>query len=142
MGPQKKAIIRVVLDTNVLVSALLFRGELSAIHSLWKKGRVTPLISRQTFSEIQRVLNYPKFKLSRKEIESILEEEILPFFDIVEPAPEIYRICRDPDDDKFLSCAVSGQAEYVVSGDKDLLILKKFYSVTIITPLDFLRLLK
>lgn len=138
MGKKNK-VIRVVLDTNVLVSALLFRGELSKIHSLWKKGIIVPLITTSTFKELQNVLAYPKFALTVREIKAILEEEILPYFDIVEPAEETTGITRDPDDDKFLSCAVSGKAECIVSGDRDLLDLNKYRSIIIISPSKFIQ---
>lgn len=130
------------MDTNVLVSALLFKGEMSVIHTLWKKGLLKPLISRQIYEEIGRVLFYPKFKLSRKEIEAIFTEEILPFFDTVEPNKEIHGVCRDSDDDKFLSCAISGRAGFIISGDNDLLALRRYLSVAIITPADFIKRLK
>ncbi len=68
MGKKPKKIIRVVLDTNVLISALLFKGELSRIVGLWQKGKIVPVISKETFSELKTVLEYPKFSLSGAEI--------------------------------------------------------------------------
>ena len=78
MGEKKK--LKVVLDTNVLVSALLFKGELSKIVDLWERGRIIPLISHETFDEFKRVIAYPKFSLTANEIRAIIEENILPFF--------------------------------------------------------------
>ncbi|NCO67324.1 MAG: putative toxin-antitoxin system toxin component, PIN family [Nitrospirae bacterium] len=135
MGEKKK--LRVVLDTNVLVSALLFKGKLSKIVDLWERGRIIPLISRETFDEFKKVIAYPKFSLTASEIRTIIEENILPFFEVVEANEVIKDACKDRDDDKFLSCAVSARAAYLVTGDTDLLVMKNFKGVKIITPRDF-----
>jgi len=135
MGEKKK--LRVVLDTNVLVSALLFKGKLSKIVDLWERGRIIPLISRETFDEFKKVIAYPKFSLTASEIRTIIEENILPFFEVVEANEAIKDACKDRDDDKFLSCAVSARAAYLVTGDTDLLVMKNFKGVKIITPRDF-----
>src|SRR3990172_4193044 len=66
---------RVVLDTNVVVSALLFRGELSRLHALWKRKAFTIVASREIVEEYLRVLAYPKFNLTEKEIRDIIQEE-------------------------------------------------------------------
>ena len=79
MGKKQKKIIRVVLDTNILISALLFKGEVSRIVGLWQKGKMTPVISKETFDELRTVLEYPIFSLSRVEIKSMIAHEILLF---------------------------------------------------------------
>ena len=94
MGKKEKTLKTVVLDTNILVSALLFRGELSGIVDLWKKGKFIPLLSKETFEEFRTVLEYPKFSLSVEDIRVIIEEEVLPYFDIIEIEGKIRRICR------------------------------------------------
>ena len=140
MGKKEKAPLKVVLDTNILVSALLFRGELSRMVDLWKTGRLIPVISKETFRELKAVFEYPKFHLTKDEIRTIIEEEVLPFFEVVEVAEEVSGICNDPDDDKFLSCAVSASADFVVSGDKHLCELHIYKSVRIIKPADLMKL--
>jgi uncharacterized protein len=140
VGKKEKAVKRVVLDSNVLVSALLFKGELSRIVDLWKKGKIIPVLSKETFEEFKAVLEYPKFSLTRQEVKMIIEEEILPFFEITEIDNKIGRICRDPDDDKFIACAVSASADFIVSGDKDLLDIGKYKSVGIIDASKFLKM--
>lgn len=134
---KKKKIIKVVFDTNVLVSALLFRGALSKIVDLWVTGKIVPVISRDTFEEFKKVLFYPKFSLTEKEVKIIIEENILPFFEVADITADVKGLCRDPDDDKFLSCAVSAGADFIVSGDNDLCDLRKHKSVKIINPRDF-----
>ena len=140
MGKKPKKIIRVVLDTNVLISALLFKGELSRVVRLWQKGKIVPIISKETFSELRTVLEYPKFSLSRAEIKSLIEHEILPFFEVVSVSKHVRGACRDPGDDKFISCAISANAECIVTGDKDLSDLKKYQSVRIIHASNFIKM--
>lgn len=137
MGKKTKA-PRVVLDTNVLVSALLFRGEMSRFVSLWKSGAILPAVSKDTFDELLCVLNYPKFKLTPFEIKAIVQEEILPYFEVVEVEDEVHGICSDPDDDMFISCALANKSDYIISGDKALCDVRKFKSVKIITAAEFL----
>jgi putative PIN family toxin of toxin-antitoxin system len=141
MGETPKKVRRVVLDTNVLVSALLFTGKLSKIVDLWQQGKVIPLISRETFEELRAVLEYPKFSLAPDEIQSIIENEILPFFEVVEIQENVRGVCRDPGDDKFIACAVSAPADFLVSGDKDLIGLKRYKTVKIIRVSEFLSMI-
>jgi putative PIN family toxin of toxin-antitoxin system len=140
VGKKEKQVKRVVLDTNVLISALLFRGGLSKIVGLWQKGKIIPVISKETFSELLTVLEYPKFSLTQEEIDPIIKYEILPYFEIVEVVKDVKGISRDPEDDKFISCAISGSADYIVSGDKDLFDLKQYKSIKIIKASDFLKM--
>lgn len=140
MGAKEKT-LRVVLDTNVLVSALILKGKTSVLVDLWRAGRITPVLSRETFDEFRRVLEYPKFSLSKNEIQGILQQEILPFFEVVERVDPIAGVCRDPDDDKFLACAASAKVSFLVSGDKDLCSLGKFGLVRILKPDQFLATL-
>jgi len=140
MGKRPKKIKRVVLDTNVLISALLFKGELSRVVGLWQKGKIIPIISKETFDELRTVLEYPKFSLSRAEIKSLIEHEILPFFEVVNVSKHIKGAWRDPGDDKFISCAISANVDCIVTGDKDLCDLKKYQSVRIIHTSDFIKM--
>ena len=142
MGKKKKQVKRVVLDTNVLISALLFRGGLSKIIGLWQQGKIIPFISKETFNELMTVLEYPKFALTQEEIDSIIKHEILPYFEIVEVVKDVKGVCRDPEDDKFISCAISASADYIVSGDKDLIDLRQHKSIKIIKAFDFLKMYK
>jgi putative PIN family toxin of toxin-antitoxin system len=142
MGETPRKVRRVVLDNNVLVSALLFTGELSKIVDLWQQGEVVPLISRETFDELRAVLGYPKFSLAPEEIQSIIENEILPYFEVVGIKENVRGVCRDPEDDKFLACALSGAAHFILSGDKDLNDLKSYKTIRIIKASEFLRLFK
>ncbi len=70
----------------------------------------------------------------------IIEKYILPFFEVVEPGELVTGICNDPDDDRFLSCALSGGADYIVSGDKELCNLKELRAVRIISAEEFMKM--
>lgn len=130
--------MRVVLDTNVLVSAFLFTGITSQMVPLWQKGSITVLLSREILDEYLRVLAYPKFQLSEEEIKGLIEEELLPFVQVIKPGTRIHVVKRDPSDNKFLECAVTGKADALISGDKDLLVIRHYRRIRIQTVSQFL----
>jgi putative PIN family toxin of toxin-antitoxin system len=119
------AALRVVLDTNVVLSALLFGGGPAArVRAGWQSGRFVPLASTATAQELVRVLGYPKFGLSASEQQDLLAD-YLPWVRAVrvpDPPPAV-PACRDPLDLPFLHLAVAGRARVLVSGDRDLLVL-------------------
>jgi putative PIN family toxin of toxin-antitoxin system len=139
MGQELKP-LRVVLDTNVLVSALLFGGRAGMLRDAWQDGRIIPLVSKATFAEFRKVLSYPKFKLSQREIRAIINEEILPFVEPVEIDDQVSGVCRNAHDDMFFAVAACGSAEYLVTGDQDLLVLKNYSTTRIVTVAEFLLL--
>jgi len=112
--------MRLVLDTNVVVSALLFRSEASYLHEMWKRGRFRLAVSPAILDEYARVFEYPKFRLSADETAALLGSEVLPFCDVVDTTTGP-PICRDPHDDRFFYCAVAAGADAIVSGDDDVL---------------------
>lgn len=130
--------IRAVLDTNVILSALLFRGPTSNLVPAWQTGRFHLLLSRALLEEILRVLAYPKFHLTEAEVRGLLEEELIPFAEtvIVRRRPAIR--LRDPDDLAVVACALTGRARYLVTGDADLLSLKRIRQVEAIRPSHFM----
>ncbi|GAB6057257.1 putative toxin-antitoxin system toxin component, PIN family [Desulfonatronum parangueonense] len=113
--------MKIVVDTNVLVSALLFGGKAGRIIGLWKSEAIHPLVSEAIVSEYLRVLAYPKFQLARSEIRHLLDHEILPWFKPLVVTPGERFIPNDPEDDKFIWCASQGKAKLIVSGDPHLL---------------------
>lgn len=129
--------MRVVLDTNVIVSALLFTGISSKLVPLWQSGAITTLVSRSILEEYLRVLSYPKFKLSEAEIKGLIQEELLPYVEVVKPRRRLRVVERDPSDDKFVDCAVAGQARVIISGDKDLLSIGRYRKILIQSPAQF-----
>jgi hypothetical protein len=130
--------LKVVIDTNVLISALLFGGTPAKLISLWQSGDLKPLASKEIIDEYLRVLTYPKLKLSEKEINFILYQEILPYFDIIDVQPGARIIEKDPEDDKFIRCALSCKAGFIITGDHHLLALKTYPKIKILPPSEFL----
>lgn len=125
---------RVVLDTNVLISALVFgSGTPAELRHAWQAQRIRPIVSHETASELIRVLAYPKFQLTDIERDDLLGE-YLPWCEpITVPAETVVPEVRDPDDRIFLRVALAGQADALVTGDQDLLSLREF-AVPIVTP--------
>jgi putative PIN family toxin of toxin-antitoxin system len=135
---------RVVLDTNVTLSALLFAaGRLAILRPAWRAARFRPLASRATIAELITVLAYPKFALSPQDQQELLGD-YLPYCATVEiphPPPRVPP-CRDPRDRPFLELAVAGKAHYLVSGDADLLAVASAFACPIVAPARFLELLR
>ena len=134
--------IRAVLDTNVLVSALLFTGPPSQLVPAWQSGRLRPVLSAEILEEYLRVLAYRKFKLTDDEIHGLIEEDLLPFVDTVRTTPVTVPSLRDPDDLKFIACAKAAKVRWLVSGDDDLLSLGTVGSIEIVPVAHFVKLLK
>ncbi len=114
--------MKVVFDTNTVVSALLFEhGRLSWLRPHWQREDVIALVSKATIEELIRVLTYPKFALERADIEALLSDYI-PFTNPVEVTslPDTPR-CKDPDDQMFIDLAIQAKADVLVSGDHALL---------------------
>jgi putative PIN family toxin of toxin-antitoxin system len=129
---------RIVLDTNVLVSTLVFASPSVAwLRGAWLGGGVIPLVSRDTTTELVRVLVYPKFRLSPDDREELLGD-YLPWCEVV-AVPGRVRIpeCPDPADLPFLKLAKVGKAEALVTGDKAWLALTGEFEIPILTPAAF-----
>jgi len=129
--------MRVVIDTNIIISGIFFGGNPRSILSKCYTDLLTPVCTESIFAEyieiIERISKRSK-KYSIKDIEPLLAE----YFEIIE---EILfgQYSRDPDDDKFINCAISSGSEYIISGDNDLLILKEVESVKIVDAKYFLE---
>lgn len=129
---------RIVLDTNVLLSALLFHaGSLSWLRQAWRSETIRPLASRDTAAELIRVLSYPKFRLTPDEREDLLGD-YLPWCETVR-VPKRTKVphCRDPFDRPFLELALAAKADALITGDRDLLALAGVFAVPILAPAAF-----
>ena len=138
--------IRVVLDTNVLVSAILApEGPPAQILSLVKNGAVELVFSPPTMAEVLQVLQRPKLiDLMRKhdvdpeEAENFIQA--LAGISLIVPGElKVENISDDPNDNMFLACALEGEAQFIVSGDRHLTDLKNFQGIPIGSPAEFLR---
>lgn len=134
---------RVVIDTNLILSALVFvQGRLTALRLAWQDQRIQPLISKKTAAELIRVLNYPKFKLSTDDQQELLAD-YLPYclsISIPNPPPKTPD-CRDVCDRPFLQLALAGQADFLITGDQALLTLADAFSCPILTADQVLKTL-
>ena len=133
------SIPRVVLDTSCLVSALIFsRRSFAWLRQAWQAQRFVALASRETVSELLRVLAYPKFKLTRDEQQALLAE-FLPYVETVQidTTPDGLPDIRDADDTIFLVLAAVGEADALVSGDGDIQALKAQFHIPILTMAEF-----
>ena len=130
--------VKVVIDTNVLISSLLFGGTPGKLIPLWQNRVIKPIASKEIIDEYLRVLTYHKFQLEEAEIQFVLYLEILPYFDIIDVPSKERIISGDPADDKFIHCAMAGNVEYIISGDQHLLALKVHRKIKILSPSEFL----
>ena len=126
---------RVVLDTNIVLSSLLFNtGSLVWARHSWQRQQLQPLVCKATVNELLRVLAYPRFKLTAVEQEDLLAD-FLPYADIVDlpdPWPAL-PVCRDERDQVFLVLAHLGKADALVTGDADILAMREDFPGLIVT---------
>jgi len=136
---------RVVLDTNQLVSSLLSRRGLQhALIDHWREGAFLLFLAPGQLPEVAEVLDRPKitekYRITPENRDAflrLLDQDAIPLPDHVAP-----RVCRDPDDDYLLGCAAGGGVQYLVTGDADLLALKRYETVVILTAREFLAVLR
>jgi uncharacterized protein len=132
--------VKVVLDTNVLISGVFWGGPAGDILNLWARDKLSVVTSPAILSEYERVLE----EMDRRKpsgLSGLWKLFVAQHSSVIHPTGSL-KVCRDPDDDKFLDCAVAAGCRYVVSGDKDLLVLKAVERVEIISPAAFLRALR
>lgn len=130
---------KVLLDTNILISALGWNGKPRQIFQECINGRLELVTSPEQIAELCRVMNYPKFNFTEYQKDTFVSI-ILEIASMVEITGKVKVIEEDPDDDVILEIAVIGNADYLVSGDPHLLNLKKFTSVRIVSAAEFLEI--
>ncbi len=129
---------RIVLDTNVLISAILFGGKPRRVLDLVISGSIDCTLSTAILDELRAVLECPKFGFSPNVCLHIIEE-LHGICDIISPSVSVDVIRSDPDDNRILECAAEARAHFIVSGDPHLLDLGKFKKIRILSPADYLR---
>ena len=125
-----------VFDTNVLIAAIITEGVCSKLLHRARSREFSLVSCPFIMTEIQRILS-KKFRLSHDETASAMETVSEAIDHVIKHNVKITGICRDADDDNVLACAIAAKAGYLVTGDADLLVLKNFRGVKIITPRDF-----
>ena len=138
--------IRVVLDANLFVSALLKpKSNPAVILELIEKREIELIISSDIHLEIRRVLLYPRLKKlhnhTAKQIDRLLKE-FTRFAHFTKGMIKIEAIKADPTGNKYLECAVEGKAEFIVSGDRHLRDVKVFEGIRIVSPAEFIKLIE
>ncbi len=138
--------IRAVLDTNVLVSGLMgAKGAPRQALDAWLEGQFTLVTSLYLVDEFVHVLQYPRIaerlQVTEDELAAILAA-LLSQAEVVPEQLQLPGVTRDPKDDAVVACAVEGSADYIVSGDQDLLVLDRYESVTVVTPRHFMKVLR
>jgi putative PIN family toxin of toxin-antitoxin system len=134
--------MRVVLDTNVLLSGLLWHGAPHALIERVREGTLTLISSPVLLAELAEVIARPQFETILARSNTSRERslaELRALADVIEPPPLAEPVCRDPDDDAVLALAIAASVDLIVSGDRDLLDLKRFQGIAIITPAEALR---
>ena len=127
--------MRIVIDTNVLVSGVFFGGFPRKILSSVVDQKITACATAEIINEYEEIVQE---MIERKQghIDRAILTPLINAMEIIEPITHL-EICRDPDDNKFLGCAKDSQALYIVSGDKDLLVIEEYENIQIMTAKEF-----
>lgn len=136
--------VRLILDTNVLLAGLLWRGPPHVLLEHARRGTLRLISSSTLLAELTEVIQRPKFDaiLARSGTpRDRLLQELQQLVEVIEPHPLREPVCRDPDDDQVLALAIAGKVDLIVSGDDDLLSLASFEEIPIIAPADAVALI-
>jgi len=136
MGP----VTKVVIDTNIFVSGFGWNGKPEEVLKLIKDRQIVNYSSAEIFEEIRRVVSYPKLRFSEP-LQIAILEFVLFYSEFVAPQKRFFTVTEDPDDNKFLECAIEAKVDYIISGDPHLLDMKKSKTVKIVTPREFLDII-
>ena len=128
--------MRVLFDTNVLIAAFISEGVCAKLMRRARKRQFSLVSSRVILEEFQDVL-IRKFSATRRESQEALRVIIEAVEAVTQSEQAVTGVCRDPEDDRILGCALAGKVDYLVTGDEDLLVMKQFKAIRIITPRDF-----
>jgi putative PIN family toxin of toxin-antitoxin system len=128
--------MRVILDTNVLMSGIFFGGPPEKIINAWLDGQITFVVSPEIIDEYRKVAvrlgeKYPRVKIESLLVLALSSAEVVA----AEALPN--QVCSDPDDDKFIACAISAGVPVIVSGDAALKTIGEFQGVKILSPSGF-----
>lgn len=127
---------KVVVDTNVWISGILFGGKPERIIQLIEQGELRSIISLPILEEISDILAR-KFNLPRKDLEKLLGR-VIAISEIIETKKTFVKSLRDPKDNPIVETALAGRCAWIITGDKDLLVLEQFQNIPIVNPDQFL----
>lgn len=127
--------MKIVIDTNVVASAIFFGGRPRQLLEMLLNKELESFVTQEIIEEYKETVDYLKNKYSSKPLQIPLTH-IISACQLIE-SNTVVKVCRDPDDDKFISCAIDAKCVYIVSGDKDLLTVKEYKDTEIITVAEF-----
>jgi putative PIN family toxin of toxin-antitoxin system len=130
--------MRVVVDTNVFVSAVFFGGIPARLLDMWRNGSVELLLTAEILAEYEDVVHRLRGRYPSVDPDPIINL-VVRWATFVQPAPLEGQVCADPDDDKFLAAALGGAGRMVVSGDTHLRAVNGYRQVEVLTPAEFIR---
>lgn len=129
--------MKIVLDTNVFISGIFFSGLPSMILQAWRDLKIQIILSEEILGEYQRVAEELSSKFSAVHIDRIIE--LLTIYgEDFETKDISVSVCKDPDDNKFIECAIAGNSKLIVSGDKHLLNVTGYQGISVLKPRDFI----
>ena len=137
-------LLKLVLDTNTLVSAFFWEGNEAELLRKIEQGKANLYITNEILKEVEEVIKRPKFDKVMKNADLTpdqIMQKIVSLSHLVIAPKLIIKVCRDEKDNKFLECAESGKVDYIVSGDEDLLSLKEYKGIPIVRTWRILQLL-
>lgn len=132
-------VTKIVLDTNIIISAFGWKGSPHKIFHLCNTGDFQLYLSPPLLSEISKVLTYKKFHFTHAEID-VFMSIILETASLVDPQFTVNYILDDPSDNRVLECALAAKCDYIITGDKHLLRIKNLDNIKIVSPVTFLKL--
>ena len=129
--------MKIVLDTNVFISGIFFSGPPSKILQAWRDLKIQIILSEEIIEEYQRVAEELSSKFSAVDIDRIIE--LLTIYgEVFETKSISVSVCEDPDDNKFIECAIASNSKLIVSGDKHLLNITGYQGILVLKPRDFI----
>jgi len=129
--------MKIVLDTNVFISGIFFSGPPTIILQAWRDSKIKIILSEEILKEYQRVAEELSSKFSAVDIDRIIE--LLTIYGEVFETKDIsVSVCEDPDDNKFIECAIASNSKLIVSGDKHLLNINGYQGISVLKPKDFI----
>lgn len=136
MGEEKK----VVIDTNIFISGFGWDAKPEEVLKLLKQKRIINYISLEILNELKRVVSYPKLKFS-DQLQNRILEFVFFYSEVIEPTEHISHITKDPEDNKFLECAIAARAEFLISGDSHLISIAEYRAVKIVDAATLLNII-
>lgn len=132
--------LEVVIDTNVFVSAITGGRITQEIYKELRKDKFKLVTCESLLAELLEVFNRPEFGITQSDLKDFIA--FIRAYAKITKINQRVNVCRDPEDNMIIECALAGKAKYIITGDKDLLVLKSFHGISIITPHIFIKLLQ